>query len=246
MRIAFLVATLVLCGCGKVKKATEYVGITETADEKAAREKVEQEKAAADKAAEQEKVVKERQASIERLKVADAVVQEWADKLGEKQPSGGFKHHEGVTDPDPWGQLVKIEYKQQWANEIMTVTSAGPDGKFGTQDDLIRVRTASNPNGIIDGISNGGWFGITWVGLGLLGVLFATSLNSRRNKYKGRYTREHPLLFGFTLVVLAPLAFIYYGFKLLDNMFGVMRGHPGQGLDGDFDLVGGISTDVFD
>ena len=228
MRTAVLIAIFTLVGCSKIKKAGDYVGITsetpasapaETPEERAARERAEHE------------------AAIARLRDGDLLVQQWTDHLAEKQSGGGFKHHEGLTDPDPWGEMIKVEYKQKWFTEHLTVTSAGPDQKFGTADDLVRTRAVNNPAGIVDGVSTFGWVCVAWVGFGVMALVFATALNTRRNRLKGKARREHPVVFGLAVILFAPLSFFFYGLKLSANMFGGMTGHPHWGLDGfDFDL----------
>ncbi len=246
MRTAALIAVLALVGCSKVKKAGEYVGITpdppaptapaETPEEKVAREKIEREAKIAAEKAEKERIVNEKKNAVAALKEGDALVQEWADKLGEKQPNGGFRHHEGITEQDPWGNLLKVEYQQKWFTEYLTVTSAGPDSKYGTPDDLVRTRSVSNPGGIGDGISTFGWVMIVWLGSAALSVWFSSSLISRHNRLKGKVRREHPLGFALAVMVMGPLALIFYGLKLAANILGEFNGHPGWGLSFDFDL----------
>jgi hypothetical protein len=225
---------LVLVGCSKIKEAGKMVGIenvsitpsvVETAEERAAKEK-----------AEQERIEKEKQDAITRLKNGDILVQQWTDKLADKQPNGGFLHHEGLLDADPWGNMIKVEYSQKWFEEIMVVTSAGPDGKFGTQDDLSRTRIVPNPGGILDGISKTGWAVILWAVLGSVALSIAYGARKCRKVQGMAARRRHPVTFAIVMIILGPISFAFYVTKMLTSFFGGAVGHPEWGIDLDFDL----------
>jgi hypothetical protein len=200
----FLVAVILLCGCDSAKK---MIGI-QTAEEKAA--------------------------SIEQLqkqmKDADLMVQRYADELPQN-PDGGFKKE---TSPvlDPWGNVIKVDYTQDWFTEIATISSAGPDGKFDTTDDLKRVRTASNPAGVFNGLPTWVWIVTAWISCGMLALLLGSGISHRR-KASGKSTKRQPLLYGLVILVAAPLVLFVHVLQFFGGL--AFEGEFFDGFDFEFD-----------
>lgn len=86
---------------------------------------------------------------------ARALVTRWAEQLdAQTTPTGVYIRHEGETLPeqDPWGNPLRVQYKQGGVAETVTVRSAGPDGTMFTDDDFVEERMAANFKGVGDGI----------------------------------------------------------------------------------------------
>lgn len=150
--------------------------------------------------AKKELQAQELQAKKDKLKEGDALVAKWADKVQEKAGRGagatkddfGFERTEGLTEDDPWGQQIKVSYHQKGFQEIATIASAGPDGVFGSSDDLTRVRTAKNPLGIFATFSksNWAWFAC-WVFFGVLGYFVGAKYGlPAKNKFSADWDKE--------------------------------------------------------
>jgi hypothetical protein len=170
-----------------------------------------------------------------KMQEADALVQKWADEVSKTQ-----KRHEGLTDLDPWGNQVTIAYHQEWAKEVATIRSNGPDGKPKTPDDLVRIRSYDNPSEFMSGISGFGWFVIVWIGSGLLAYMFSTGV-ARRRRSKGLPAKHvHPVGFALAVIVLAPLTALIYMLQFLGSALGA-TGEFWDGFDFDF---GGIDLDL--
>jgi hypothetical protein len=209
MKKALLILVF-LCGCNKAKEA---VGLGPTPEEIAAQKELEQKK----------------------LKDGDVMVSRWADNVESTASNSGFKHNEGLTETDPWGQQIKIEYKQDWTKEVATVRSAGPDGVFHTSDDLVRVRISNNPLGLIDGIPPGGWLAIIWISCGIITLVFASGL-SRRRSAKGKPAKHgQPIAFAAITILLAPLVAMIYGIQFVGGALGA-DGDFFDGFDFDFNI----------
>lgn len=69
-------------------------------------------------------------------------VEFWAQRLDElTDGKGGYVQHEpDLYDPDPWGTSVRVSYSSGEFLNWLKVSSAGPDKKFGTKDDIIAER----------------------------------------------------------------------------------------------------------
>lgn len=162
---------------------------------------------------------------------SDLLVDKWAEKLA------GQDRYEGVTEADSWGNLLKVEYKQDWTDEIMTVRSAGPDGAFHSGDDLVRTRTRAKPQAVLSGLPGWAYVAGLWLMCGLLALVVAGGLNSRRRRVRNRKTRrEHPLPFTLCVMVLAPLALLFYTITFIGSIVGGAFGDDDFLLDFDFDL----------
>lgn len=182
-----------------------------------------------------QRLADEKQLKENQLKEGDALVQKWADQLVKTATDEGFPRQEGLIDLDPWGNPLRIDYRQEWFNEIAIIRSAGPDGKYDTVDDLIRTRKASNPSGILHGINTAGWLGIIWISTGLLSFLFAAGIgNNRRNKGKSSKHRN-PIAFFIATLLLAPLVVFIYGLQYIGGALGA-AGDFFDGFEFDFDI----------
>lgn len=93
-----------------------------------------------------EQTPEDKEKTVQQYKVADDLVAKWTENLSKKGPQeNGFVYHEGITEPDPWGNFLKIDYKKEGFKEVLTVSSAGPDGIHSTDDDVTRRRYADLP-----------------------------------------------------------------------------------------------------
>lgn len=57
-----------------------------------------------------------------------------------------------VREPDAWGRQFKIDYAQGGVEETVSVRSAGPDGEFFTNDDIVAQRMVANFKGVGEGV----------------------------------------------------------------------------------------------
>jgi len=173
----------------------------------------------------------------QQLKDGDALVAKWADKIQETatKDSFGYERMEGLTEADPWGQQIKVNYRQEWFKEIATIQSAGPDGVFGNTDDLIRTRSAKNPAGIIEGISSLGWVVLAWLFCGGLALAFSSGIGHRRVTKGKSKNHRRPLVFGVTTALFAPVAVLIYGLQFIGGALGA-NGEFFDGFDFDFDI----------
>lgn len=158
----------------------------------------------------------EKQRKIQMIKDADALVQTWADKLHTKtDKNGGYIRHEGLTEADPWGKFIKIAYHQDVWEEVLTVTSPGPDRIYGTRDDLVRERRTTNFYGIWSGLTVETKFVIMWSSFAIVSFFLSLLLASKRhkrNKVVGTHDVSDYLLLS---VFFAPFAYLYTCFMLL-------------------------------
>ncbi len=231
---------LSLSGCGLGDWASEKIGLKESQEAK------------------QERLLKQEQ--------GDKLVAEFSEKLERQtQSSGGYVHHEGLTPDDPWGNRLQVTYSQRWSKEVLTVRSAGPDGRFETDDDLVRIRETNNVMGTLSGIPSLVFWLVFWPLLGVFAYWLSTVLSSRREKKRMaklakqgdsrtyRRKRKHPFLSLLAMAVLGPIACVFYGFMLigflLSNLvsmdFDFFDDFDIGGFDlGDFGHGGGIDLDI--
>lgn len=59
---------------------------------------------------------------------------------------------EEIQETDPWGNKLQVGYSQGGIAEVVTVRSAGPDGAYYTEDDLVASGVSANFKGIGNGI----------------------------------------------------------------------------------------------
>lgn len=91
----------------------------------------------------------------DKVETAQTQVARWADRLDRQTTATGvYIRHPGEQLPerDPWGVPLKVAYEQGGVAEAIVVSSAGPDGEFDTQDDIIQQRMSANLKGIGEGI----------------------------------------------------------------------------------------------
>ncbi len=221
MKYLILFLSFFLTGCsGGCEKAKNVVGLeskTTPEDPETAKQR------AAD-----EKKLKEQQ-----LKDADALVHKWAEQLQSNASSSGFPRQEGLIEQDPWGNPLRIDYRQEWFDEVVVVRSAGPDGKMDTVDDLTRTRKTSNAGGVLRGISFWGWVAIIWLTTGVLSFLLAAGIGNNRKNHGKSANHKNVLAFALVTILLAPLMFILYGLQFLGGVLG-MTGDFFDGFDFDF------------
>lgn len=180
-----------------------------------------------------------------KLKTADELVEKWAGKL---QPASGgdFVRHEGLTEADPWGRYLQVEYSQDYFTEVMVVRSAGPDGSFGTADDLVRQRTRSNFFGVWRGLDWKFWVPTVWIVSSLL-ALPMVSWHRERRVLRGRSRqRRRPLLTNFIIVLFAPVVFVLYLLASIVVGIGQLFGGDGIDVPDVGDLFDGGGFDGFD
>lgn len=214
--LSLLVGLLLLSGC---QWAAEKIGLAQTQEQK--------------------------EETARKIKEADQLVQKWADSV-EPSSSGGFIHREGITEMDPWGNFIKLSYQQDWFNEIATIRSAGPDGKFNTADDLMRERSTSNSWGVLRGVPT--WLYVVggWLGAGLLACVLAAGLKSRRRRRgKRRKTKQrlHPVAAAFVTVIFGGLSLLFYGFMFIGIVTVDLFGADIDFFD-NFDFDGGDGFDI--
>lgn len=57
-----------------------------------------------------------------------------------------------LDERDAWGTPLRVTYSQGGVAEMVKVSSAGPDGEFGTRDDISTERMAMNFKGVGEGV----------------------------------------------------------------------------------------------
>ncbi len=93
-----------------------------------------------------------RRAQIEQAEAQVARIVEDLD--GRTTETGVYiRVEEGeLGERDPWGTEISVGYSQGGVAETVTVRSAGPDGEFQTDDDIVASGMAANLKGIGEGI----------------------------------------------------------------------------------------------
>jgi hypothetical protein len=149
-----------------------------------------------EKQAAEEALIKLEQEKIANIKTSDELVSSWTNRLSENQTlNEGFVHHEGLTEVDGWGNFIKVVYAQDGFYEKMRIVSSGPDGEFGTEDDLARERTSQKPFSFIQGLGFVGWCVFLWIiSIPIMAAVFALEKTYSTKK------RKHPIL----LALVAP------------------------------------------
>jgi hypothetical protein len=214
--LLLLVGVLTLPGC---QWAAEKIGLAQTAEQK--------------------------EEAARKLKQADQLVEKWAGTV-EPSGSGGFVRREGITEMDPWGNYIRIRFHQKWFQEIAIIQSAGPDGVFDNDDDLLRQRSTGNVWGILGGIPI--WLYVIggWLAAGALACLLATGLRSRRQR-RGRRkkVKQHsrPVLAAFITLFFGGLSLLFYGFMYLGILTVDLFDADIDFFD-NFDFDGDIDIDI--
>lgn len=241
-RLLFL-SFLLFTGCNGCEGLKKKVGlgndeqIVESKEDKEKRleeekQKLEEEKKRLEeekqRLAEEKKRFKEQQ-----LRDADALVQEMAEHLQKNATSKGFTRIEGATELDPWGNALRIDYSQDWFDEIATIRSAGPDGKMDTFDDIIRTKKTSNVNGILHGMGWIAWLVLIWLATGIFAILFSVGIANHRRGKGLSHKHKHPLVFLLAVAIFAPVLFLIFGLQLTGSVLGFV-GDFFDGFDFDF------------
>lgn len=89
---------------------------------------------------------------------AKAMVGQWVERLdAQTTETGVYVRHEGEVLPetDPWGNKLRVSYSRGGMAEIVKVASVGPDGVFGTDDDIRQERQSTNLAGLGEGLKSG-------------------------------------------------------------------------------------------
>jgi len=89
----------------------------------------------------------------EKIETANGMCIQWANKLdGMTSAAGVYIKYDGPEVKDPWENALVFEYSRGGTMEILNVRCVGPDGKYGTSDDIVKERKAVNFSGIGSGI----------------------------------------------------------------------------------------------
>lgn len=172
------------------------------------------------------KVETTKEETLKKMKDTDILLTEYLAKVAIVSPSGGFVHHEGLTEVDSWGNFLLIEYSQSNFNQILVLRSAGPDGVFHTRDDLVRHSSTPNAWNVMAGLSFWTWFFIIWG----ISILLATFLYYSMHRDS---PRKHPKLGLVFVLLLGPIALAIYLLKAFSIALGTVMG---SGFELDFDL----------
>lgn len=187
-----------------------------------------------------EQVAAQKELLAQQLKDADVLVSKWADKTqGSNTFGNGFSEHvEGLTDFDPWGKPIRVEYRQDGFSEVAMIKSAGPDGTFDTLDDISRSRKVLNIFG--NPLS---WFLSVWFVCAVMAFSFSAGVSNRRVKHGKSGHHRHPAAFVLMTTCLAPLFAMLYGIQFLGGAMGC-TGDFFDGFDFDFDIDLDIDLDI--
>ena len=173
---------------------------------------------------EKAKIIADNKARLKQeLAIVDNQLYAWTTKLNiARHGKGeGFIHHEGRTELDPWGNLLKIEYYQVNLKEFMVIRSLGPDGKHGTEDDLVRKKHAMNYPGVFDGLDGTGKLVLFWLVCGLVAFSCLGGYSysgKRRNHHK--HTGIGMVGAFLYCLLLAPIACFTYLISLISSLGG--------------------------
>jgi hypothetical protein len=209
-KLGLLVVLFCMTGCNGCNKIKKSIGIEQSEE---------------DKQKQQEEERRAKEEAQRKLNEADILVKTFIDRIAQPSSDGGFQRHEGLNDIDPWGNQLKVDYKQEGINEIVTVRCAGPDSEFDTQDDLIRTRTTSNFWGFHRGLSGLQWLLVIWLGSAIIGTILYLIVGVQRHS-KGKH-RGHPIVGVFILFLLGPIALLFYSIAAVASVLG-------EGIDFDF------------
>jgi hypothetical protein len=80
-----------------------------------------------------------------------------ADRLDSQVERGRYRRVDpaNITETDAWGQRIRVEYREEGVGEHLIVSSAGRDGAFGTDDDIVASHWLMNAKGIGEEIHDG-------------------------------------------------------------------------------------------
>lgn len=193
MRYLILVLVLMLSGCGvRSWKPTAIIEVKPTEDPEVKRRA-------------------EREQLLADLRSADALLASWIVRLKNQD-----EHFEGLTDPDSWGNLILVSYRQDGVYEVVEVRSKGPDGAI-SGDDLIRTSRRINLLGAHNGF---GYWPVV-----LLSWLVCAFVALAGTKIKGKHKRKHHPVFSSMVVILAsPIIVIAYSILMVMQTIYVLFG----------------------
>lgn len=110
--------------------------------------------------AKEEAKMRERLAFIKRQHdETEAMVKQVGERLSNDK-SGTVYRRPGVgvlfdlTECDVWGHQLRVVYGRHTVSETLTLRSAGPDGLYNTDDDIMFETSAYTAAGAIDGAGN--------------------------------------------------------------------------------------------
>lgn len=190
------------------------------AEAQAAKMKQEQALRAAEQQARERLAAEQRRAKLE---AGDALVASWAERLAAQTgDSGAYLAHEGLTDDDPWGKQLRVHYSSADADlQTLEVRSAGPNGVFDDDDDLLRTRETA--------VERSWWARnhpyLPWAALWLaVGLASAIGMHRRIRSLIGKKA-DAPLgvwdfIVGALCIALAPLTLAVWLLIFLANLFG--------------------------
>lgn len=92
-----------------------------------------------------------------KIENAESQVARITEELDQRTTKSGVyvrASEDEIKEKDPWGRRLKVSYSQGGVAEVVSVRSAGPDGKFQTDDDIVAQGMAANLKGIGEGIKN--------------------------------------------------------------------------------------------
>jgi hypothetical protein len=81
-------------------------------------------------------------------KSTQQLIDSMADKLDQKITGGLYDPIENISESDSWGNPIRINYEEEGIGQRLELRSAGKDGSFHTDDDLIASRWLLNGAGI--------------------------------------------------------------------------------------------------
>ncbi len=146
-----------------------------------------------------------------KLEEADAMVERWAEELeGRKAERNMFEEHQGLTEDDPWGKQIRVRYEGDAEGDEhgLEVRSAGPDGTFGTSDDLVRTRTTTIEHSWWEKHGRVTTIILLWLGFGLVASLGHVTRRHRRRDDEVQGIDMLDVLVFIGSIVFAPLAIL--------------------------------------
>lgn len=171
---------------------------------------------------------RDRERRMADLIAADQQLARWAGLLRDQD-----ERHEGLTEPDPWGTMITANYSQDWFYEIITIRSAGPDGVWGTVDDMKRSSRRLNPWGVHQGLGATPWLLLVWVVCGPIAL--ALSQNRRSRSLKG--SKRRPTASSLIILFISPGVVLIYMAAMLVRTVGHALSDDGPDLSGLLDII---------
>ena len=229
--LAFAFALSVTGGCDKAKDTWSSITKdepSETSKQDEIEQALELERERAELARlEAERLERERAEArerVEQLEQGDALVASWAERLaGELAPNNAFVAHQGLTEDDPWGKQLRVVYsdpeQDDEDSQTLEVRSAGPNGVFDDDDDLVRTQSTQIERSFWE--RNKLWIviGVLWLGAG---IISAGGLTRRRHRKKGEPDQGLDLgdiLWSLLHIMFAPLSALFWLLLAIIELF---------------------------